>query len=181
MISLLIWFWDTQLNVLNFTNVKAIVKLSALCSGDYLLILSLVNDSPNVPESAGWHLWLWRGARAFKPAGPLHIVLSATQQNQGLCCKMQPRAALSCRQTGAGQGAVGVQVGQSRKHFFAYIIRVGFVCVVLYLEWWPATRRPDRLIPWQQLPQRQVRVWSRLCNFSELLFFSCVGHFISLC
>lgn len=68
----------------------------ALCYGKYLLI----SRPLNLPQSAGWHLWLWRGAKAFKPAAPLHIVLSAAQQNRGLGCKIKPRAAASCRRTG---------------------------------------------------------------------------------
>lgn len=122
-----------------YFSTRSRIYYLANCVVLYLLIPSPLTDYPtlNVPESAGWHLWLWRGARALKPAAPLHIVLSATQQNQGLCCKTQPGAALSCREPGQVRGRFCTSHSVTQTFFFCYILLdFGFVVISNNDEQW---------------------------------------------
>lgn len=130
MIAVLICFWDPPL-LHSYISTRSHIYCWVNCIVLYLLIPSPMTDCPtvNVPESAGWHLWLWRGARALKPAAPLHIVLSATQQNQSLCCKTQPGAALSCREPGQVRGPLVVSHANFLFFFFAIF------CLALIVLW----------------------------------------------
>lgn len=156
---------------------NATVKLIALCFGDYLLIPSPMNDclTANVPESAGWHLWLWRGARALKPAAPLHIVLSATQQNQGLRCKIQPRAAaLSRRQTGQVRG---LMVDKLDSHANIALAKFGLDLSLLWYIWSNDQQPGGQTLRYNDhsCSRGELRVRPD-CNFSEVLSY-CVRYF----
>lgn len=66
--------------------ISTCVKLIALCQGTN----PLPRDWLNVPRSAGWDPWLWRGGRTLQSAAPLPIVLYVRSS-----APKQPRAALS--------------------------------------------------------------------------------------